>query len=159
MRNTEKSFKYKKEEDNRTKQIKEKNKYLKELEKRIREKKASEKELKEILRDIEEYFSAAEMASLKLYSGDYSGEILERAFENYPEMFSRSRYERMGKRAFKRLLCNTYTTIMNKLVEGQMKSNQLLEFIKYAEPYLISKDKEEVDNTAKIEFSFKKTNE
>lgn len=158
MKKTEKAPKFK-EEENRTKQIREKNRYLAELERRVKEKKASQKELNEILKDVEGYFSGAEMPSLKLYSGDYAGEILESAFENYPEIFSRGRYERMAKRAFRKLIANTYSTLMNKLGEGQIRSNQLLEFIKYAEPYLINNKEEEKENTEKIEFSFKRTSE
>ena len=147
------------EEANRTKQIREKNKYLAELGERVKEKRAKQSELSEILKDIEEYFSGAEMPSLKLYSGDYSGEILENAFENYPEIFSRARYERLAKKAFKKLLANTYSAIMSKLGEGQIRSNQLLDFIKYAEQYLIDKKEEEKGDIEKIEFSFKRGNE
>lgn len=158
MRSTKNTLKNK-EEENRTKQIREKNKYLAELEKKVKEKKASQEELNEILKDVEGYFSGAEMPSLKLYSGDYAGEILESAFENYPEIFSRGRYERMAKRAFRKLIANTYSSLMSKLGEGQIRSNQLLDFIKYAEPYLINNKEEEKENTEKIEFTFKRTNE
>lgn len=141
---------------NRTKQIIEKNKYLTELAKRVREKEASQKELNEILTDLEEYFSGAEMPSLRLYAGDYAGEILDNAFENYPEIFSRGRYERLSKRAFRKLIANTYTALMYKIGEGRMKSNQLLDFIKYAEPYLINNKEEDKEGIEKIEFSFRK---
>ena len=107
MREREKTLNLK-AENNRTKQIREKNKYLAGLEKRIKEKKASQEELNEILKDVEGYFSGAEMPSLRLYSGDYAGEILESAFENYPEIFSRGRYERIAKRAFKKLLAREH---------------------------------------------------
>lgn len=158
MRSTKNTLKNK-EEENKTKQIREKNKYLAELEKKVKEKKASQKELNEILSDLEGYFSGAEMPSLKLYSGDYSGEILESAFKNYPEIFSRARYERLAKKAFKKLVANTYSTLMNKLGEGNIRSNQLLDFMKYVEPYLINNKEEEKENTEKIEFTFKRTSE
>lgn len=158
MRNTGNTLR-KKEESNRTKQIREKNQYLVELRDKISNKKATKKELEEILEDLEQYFSGAEMPSLKLYAGDYSGEILERAFENYPEVFSRERYERLAKRAFRKLLANTYSILMNKLGDGNARSNQLLDFLKYAEPYLVGAKDKGKEGTEKIEFSFKKTSE
>lgn len=131
------------ESKNRLKQIQEKNQYLQSMRQRFERKEATKEDLEVVLDSIESYFKDSKMPSLALYTGDYSGEIMDLAFENYPDIFSRARYERKAKQSYKRLLAESYDVVLEKIGYGEIRQSQLLEFLKYIEPYLADRKEEE----------------
>lgn len=134
-------------------QVIDKNKRYIELKESVKNKTVSQETLKTIYFDLEHYFKG-EMPSLELYSGDYAGELLELLFDNYPEMFSRDRYVNKSRRAFKNIISAAYQAVFANLKVGEVRPNQVVDFLKYIQPFLV-KEGENEDKTSKLLFSVK----
>lgn len=136
-------------------QIRDKNKELIALKESIKAHTVPEKKLRDIMYNLEEYFDKAHMPSLTLYSGDFAGEILELLFEHYPDMFSRDRYLRKSRERFRVMLGVAYEAVMANLKAGDVRPNQVVEFLKYIQPFLAKEEENADDKTAKLLFSVK----
>ena len=136
-------------------QIRDKNKELIALKESIKNRTVSNKKLQDILYNLEEYFDKAAMPSLALYAGDYAGETLDLLFEHYPEMFSRDRYLRKARNVYRKMMGQAYEAVMNNLRLGEVRPNQVVEFLKYIQPYLAKEEEDVEDKTAKLLFSVK----
>ena len=139
---------------NRLHQIVDNNKELIALKESIKKKDLTDEKLRSILFDLESYFTNAHMPSLTLYSGKYAGEPLELLFEHYPEIFSRDRYLRKSREKFRAMLGSAYEVVMAKLKVGDARPNQVVEFLKYIQPFL-AREEDTEDRTSKLLFSVK----
>lgn len=141
----------KQERLDRLMELAEGNKVLEDMKKRFRDRKATKEDLAEVLDALEGYFATTKFPSLNLYVGKYAGEILEYAFDNYPEIFVKEKYDNLARRAYYKMLADMYEVTLERIKCGEMRQGQVLEFIKYIEPILSGKKDADLADIAKIE--------